>query len=465
MIKGLASLVEASPFIVVVERKYPKGVFALESAYAMLALFGEAALQLLAQPFYYIAVIFIVLQYSRQIRMERQLFAVKLHDWLSLTFKAVLTGLLIGLAISVAGAFIGAALTSSTVLWLWSIAAMLLLIRIRYLCFAYSAGIIVLLQWGTGFTALDERADWIGAMASSLASIDSVGLLLLVALLHLAEALLVRLQGDRLSTPLFLEGKRGKLVGGYMLQGFWPVPLLLLVPIAGDMAGGSSSELLPWTPLLGADWSQGWTFVALPMVIGFTEMTRSMLPRSKAKHASQGLLIYSVALAGAALAAWWQPALLPIAGAASILLHEAILWRSRLAESKRTPLFVHDARGLRILGIVPGTPAESMGLLAGETIYKANGERVCTKEELYGALAINSAFCKLEVYTMEGEPKFAQRARYSGEHHQLGVILAPDEQANYYAASGPASLLELLRGVRASNRRGSGAALEDKIQG
>jgi hypothetical protein len=425
-------------------------VLALETAMELLEMLGQAAVQLVAQPFYYIAVLFIILQYTRQIRMERQMFAVKLHNWPSLVLKALLAGLLIGLAVSVAGAFVGVTLTGESVIWLWAVAAVLMLVRIRYLCFAYSAGVIVLLQWLLGWTPLSERTDWIGSAAVSLAGIDAAGLLVLVALLHLAEAVLVRWQGDRLATPLFLEGKRGKLVGGYILQGFWPVPLLMLVPAAGS---GASSSALPWTPLFGADWSQGWSFVALPMIIGFTEMTRSLLPREKAKHAAKGLLLYSICLAGAAILAWWQPMLLPLAAIASLLLHEAIIWRSRSVEAAQSPLYVHDSRGLRILGIVPGTPAAAMGLITGEVLHKVNGMHVRTKEDLYEALVHNSAFCKLEVLNLDGELKFVQRARFAGEHHQLGVILAPDEQANYYAASGPASLLELLRSSRTANRR------------
>ncbi|MGO4692904.1 PDZ domain-containing protein [Paenibacillus sp. 2TAB26] len=430
----------------------------METAIELLEMLGQAAVQLVAQPFYYIAVLFIILQYTRQIRVERQMFAVKLHHWPSLVFKAMLTGLLIGVAVSIAGAFVGVSLTGEAVLWLWAVAAILMLIRIRYLCFAYSAGVITLLQWLFGWTTLTERTDWLGSLAVSLAGIDAVGLLVLVALLHLAEAVLVRWQGDRLSTPLFLEGKRGKLVGGYMLQGFWPVPLLMLVPTG---ASGSSMTALPWTPLFGADWSQGWSFVALPMIIGFTEMTRSLLPSEKAKHASKGLLLYSICLAGAAILAWWQPMLLPLAALVSLLLHEAIIWRSRAREAALSPLYVHDSRGLRILGIVPGTPAALMGLLTGEILHKVNGVRVRTKEDLYEALVQNSAFCKLEVLNLEGELKFVQRARFAGEHHQLGVILAPDEQANYYASAGPASLLQLLRSYHASNRRDAQAERMD----
>ncbi|MDF2662100.1 MAG: Trypsin-like serine protease, partial [Paenibacillus sp.] len=41
-------------------------------------------------------------------------------------------------------------------------------------------------------------------------------------------------------------------------------------------------------------------------------------------------------------------------------------------------------------------------------------------------------FCKLEVINTEGHSKFVQRALYSGDHHLLGVLLAPDEKVMYY---------------------------------
>ncbi|WP_238328010.1 hypothetical protein [Paenibacillus gorillae] len=103
-----------------------------------------------------------------------------------------------------------------------------------------------------------------------------------------------------------------------------------------------------------------------------------------------------------------------------------------------------------------------MGLQPGEIIAKVNGVRVYNKEDLHAALQSNSALSKLEVLNHAGEVKFVQRARYAGDHHQLGVILAPDENANYYAAAGPSSLLELLRSTRTSNRR---SVPEEKASG
>lgn len=418
----------------------------MDIVYALLRQLGQAVVQLLVQPYYYIAVLFLIFQFTRQIRLERQMFAVKLHIWPRLLGKAVVAGLVVGVILSVAGAFLGATLTSEALIWLWCAAAVLMLIRIRYLCFAYSAGLLALLQWLIGWTPAAEWSGFFGQLARSLEAVDMPGLLLLVALLHLAEALLVRTGGDKLATPLFLEGKRGKLVGGYVLQGFWPVPLLLLVP-----AGGETLQL-PWVPLLGGDWSGGWSIVALPMIIGFSEMTRSMLPPDKAKHAAKGLVLYSTGVFAFALLAAFVPETLPLAGAVSLLLHEGIIWRSRAAEASRSPLYVNDARGLRILGVVPETPAAAMQLLPGEIIHKVNGKRVRSKEELHEALHRNPAFCKLEVFNNDGELKFAQRARYAGEHHLLGVILSPDERATFYALPGPASLIQLLKRSRTTTR-------------
>jgi hypothetical protein len=158
------------------------------------------------------------------------------------------------------------------------------------------------------------------------------------------------------------------------------------------------------------------------------------------------------------LAAAWLPSLLPVAALAALLLHELLIWSSAKRESEGTPLFVHDQRGLMVLGVVPGTPAAQMGLQSGEILHKINGVRVRTKEELYEALHRNSAFCKLEVLNREGEQRFVQRSRYAGEHHQLGVILAPDDRADYYVEPSPGSFIGLLWRSRATKRRELGCS-------
>jgi predicted metalloprotease with PDZ domain len=84
-----------------------------------------------------------------------------------------------------------------------------------------------------------------------------------------------------------------------------------------------------------------------------------------------------------------------------------------------------------VLGVIPGSPAEALGITAGQTIVRVNGVRVAVKEDLHRALRQNPAYVKLELADENGEIRFMQRALYAGEHHQLGIILAPDEDVSY----------------------------------
>ncbi|QYR22133.1 PDZ domain-containing protein [Paenibacillus sp. sptzw28] len=424
----------------------------MDTALEMLSQAGSAVVQLIISPFYYLSLLLIMLQYMRQTRLERKLFHVRLHSWPKELGRTVLAGLLVGVLMSCAGLFLGVTVTGEAVLWMWGTAALLAVVRVRLLCFAYSVGLLGVLQWAVGWTTLPGSPGWIGTAASSLDRLDIPGLLLLVALMHLAEALLVRWQGDRLASPLFLAGKRGKLVGGYSLQGYWPVPMLMLVPA---VSGGAAEASLPWKTLIGdaSLWSGGWTMIGFPMVIGFSELTRTLLPKAKVRSTSQGLLVYGLVVAAAAAGAVFWPPLTLVAALCALLLHEALIIVSFFREAANSPFYVHDESGLRVLAVIPGSPAEAMGISAGEILHKVNGVSVRTKDELYAALHVNSAFCKLEVLNHEGQVKFIQRARYAGEHHQLGVVLAPDEKAGYYAESGAASLLDLIMRTRTARQR------------
>ncbi|WP_157272978.1 PDZ domain-containing protein [Paenibacillus daejeonensis] len=414
---------------------------------------GAAVLQLIMQPFFYIALGLIILIYRYQMQVEQRLFHARLHPWLLETGRSLAGGVAVGLLVSVVAAFIGVGLTPDTALWVWGTAGLLLLLRIRWLCLAYSVGLLGLLQGAVHWLDPQTLDPLATRLVASLGALDIPGLLLLVALLHVAEALLTGWQGARLASPLVLSGKRGRLVGAYRQQGYWPVPLLLVTPAAGGFQ--AADAVLPWTPLLhSGEWGGGWTIVGLPVIIGFTALTRSLLPAQKARQSARQLLLYSFLLGVvAALAAWWPP-LTVAAALCALVLHEVLTLISAWRESTRSPYYVHDGPGLRVLAVVPGSPAAELGIVTGEVLYKVNGLRVRTQAELHESLARSSAaFCKLEVLNLEGQSKFLQRARYEGEHHQLGIILAPDEYADQYAPAAQPSLWRLLRGGKPRRKR------------
>jgi hypothetical protein len=398
-----------------------------------------ALLQLLTQPFYYIAVLFIILQYRRQISLERKLYHVRLHSLINEVIRVIFWGCGAGVIASIAMAFIGIQLSGITVILLWGIALLLSFIRVRFLCFAYAAGILGLCQLILSWFSLPDawsNHSWIMAVTE----IHLPSLLALVAILHGVEALLIRLQGSRIATPIFIEGKRGKIIGGYDLQGFWPVPLMLLLPISGQGFN------LPWTPLFAMEHgAAGWMFIGFPVLIGFSEMTTSKLPARKVQASALMLAYYSFALLALAILSYFWSPLVWLAVIASIAMHEAVIWYSAWSEERQTPLYVHDERGLRILAVVPGSAAQELEIEAGEIIHRINGVRIQNKEQLHEAMGINSAFCRLEILNNEGHNKFLKRALFAGEHHELGMILAPDEKALYYMEKRQLRLMHMVK--------------------
>jgi len=402
---------------------------------------GAALLQLALNPFYYVGLFLVALLYRRQVALERKLFAVRLHATLSQFFNALLWGWIGGLIISLGVVGTGVVINLSTIIWIWAITIVLLLCRIRFACLAYAAGVIGILHAIVGAIPRISDIKLLEPITTSLGEVHPPSLLAIVALLHLVEAVLIRIHGARTATPLFVEGKRGKVIGAYHLQGFWAVPLFLVVPFSS----GIGAELLPWPMFFGGmEWNAGWTILAFPVIMGFSQMTITELPEQNARRSGYQLLGFAVVMGILSVVTEYWSMVTIIGGVLSIALHEGILIYNSKREKNGSPYFVHAPRGLKLLAVVPGSPAAMLGITRGEIIVKANGFTVHSKEELHAALRTNTAFCKLEVLNLEGQNKFMHRALFDGEHHLLGVILVPDERVPYYAEWKPFTLLSLL---------------------
>lgn len=410
---------------------------------------------LFTNPLTYLLLIIIALQWKRQVDIERKLFSARLHTVAEGLLQSVFYGVLGGLLASCLFIGLGVVFSLEPFVYLWVIALILMLFQIRYLCFAYSGAVLGLLVLLSRWFPQVGQITWLENFWTSLQEIYLPSLFILVAGLHLIEALLVYLTGGRRATPVFIQSKRGRLVGGFHLQQFWFVPLFLL------MEGGYSS-LLPlfsgW-PLFAPEPASPFTLMLLPAVLGYTEQAVSFSPEEKARQSAKGLLVYSLTLLILTLlAVYLSPHLIIAVLLCSFLGHEALFWFSAWQEKRRVPIYIHPREGLKILAVIPRSPAAKMGLQPGEVIVKVNGHRVNQRNELYQALVTNQTFCKLEVINLAGELKFAQSSLYAEDHHQLGIVLAPDQQAPYYLEAKRVSLIHLL--MQRIDRRKNQQSLE-----
>jgi len=388
-----------------------------------LRMIGGALGALLTQPFYYIFLIGVLLHYRRQGILERKLFNIRIYVYAGRVLRTVVTGIIAGLLISIVMAFIGIHIETEIIWCIGIILILLSLFRLRYAHLTMALAVLTII-----YMVLLSFPSWqptggIGSFISSIRHIDLPGLLAISVLLQLIEALLFRMQALRFSSPVVIEGKRGKPVGAYAMEAFWPVPLWLFIPSV-------SGIVLPWTPLHGAQsWIDGVSLTALPVMIGCSVLTQTHLPQAKAQRIAKRLVQSGlIMVVFAALALWWAPIAIP-AVIIAVILRECVMYFSRREETEQSPLFIRGLRGLKILDIIPYSPAAELGITAGESMYKVNGQLIHDPQSLHAALRINPAFCKLEVLNVEGESKFLQRAIYAGDHHQLGMIFAPDDQA------------------------------------
>ncbi|WP_243014470.1 PDZ domain-containing protein [Brevibacillus borstelensis] len=395
----------------------------------------------LFNPVFYVFLLFIYLHYRRQMLLERQLFAVRIQFPLQQTIRSLGMGIVGGLLISLLAAVLGVAVQIQDLWLLWGFAAVLALIRLRFLCFAYGAGLLTLFHAVAKVFPDVSSVPGIGLLWGMLVQAKPVPLLALVAIMHLIEAFLVRWNRGRDASPLFVEGQRGRIVGAYLLHSFWVTPLALFVPVE---AGSFSGSLYPGWPFF-APGAASFALLLLPSVTGFSALTQTETPAQRAGQISRQLALYAVVLLGlTALAALWMPLIL-LAAVFALIGHEGLFWLSQWQERQKAPYFIQSTRGIKVMAVLPGTPAEEIGIRPGEIIVKVNGVSVRNKEDLYPALQVNPAFCKMEVLTLDGEVKFVQCAVYSGNHHQLGIIVVPDANTRVFVDMQQASVVQLVK--------------------
>lgn len=384
---------------------------------------------IVANPIFYVALLLVFMQYWRQNSLERELFGVRVTSAFTQTGLSLLFGIFGGIVTSVLMALLGVALNPHDFLYVWALAVVLATLHVRWICFAYSGGILSLVSLVLQLIP-DFQTPWVwlNTMLYDVEHVAIIPLLALIAILHLVEALLVYVQGGTSPAPAFVQSKRGRIVGSFLLQKTW------VIPIAAFVVTGSSSDTLahpswwPLLPILGA----GLQVIPIPAVLGFSGMAISSTPHEKAQRVAAGMTIYSLILLLLAVGAVMWPWLVWVGAIFSPVAHEWLIYQQQQEESEKQPRYVRPLLGLRILAVLPGSPAAAMELKSGEVIVKANGVPVNTPFDLHFAINQNPAFVKLEVLDEQAQVRYPAKSLYDGDHHGLGLILVPDDQARQF---------------------------------
>ncbi|MFY0783670.1 PDZ domain-containing protein [Peribacillus simplex] len=245
-------------------------------------------------------------------------------------------------------------------------------------------------------------------------------LVILIGLLLIAEGFLIVGNGSKNVSPQLEVSKRGQPIGVYVSQRIWLIPMFVMIP------GGQLPVPFEWYPVF----SIGDTYLSpilLPILIGFKQKVHGTLPEQAIRAQGKKVGALGFVITALAVGGYWYPPLAIITAVLAILGREFLHYSQKALDEKLPFYFSKSKLGVQILGVIPQSPADKMGLLKGEVISKINGVVVREEEELYRALQINRAHCKLEVIDNNEQIRFVQRALFDGEHYELGILFVDDQ--------------------------------------
>ncbi|RYG74405.1 PDZ domain-containing protein [Lentibacillus lipolyticus] len=374
----------------------------------------RGAVRFFLNPLVYWTVILVALAGLKRIRRERKNFGIKLFDIFAEWRQTWLLSIGFGLFLSILAAGAGLVFSRETI-WMFAIVTILLSLSLRFTLLSpvYTIGISYFLLL---ILPLLFQNQTLGDITFS-SSANFVGLSILLALLLMAEAMLLSRSGNGQTFPELQPGRRGHWIGVHHFKKVSLIPFFVLIP------GGAITAFAPFWPYFSIN-GETYSLALVPIVIGFEHAVQGTLPKKAAGSMARSVLILAMAvlfLAVGSIYAGWLSLAAVLTG---IIGREYINYRHRLADRAKMPFFHKNGRGMKVLAVIPDTPADRLGIVAGETVTKVNGMEISDMDTFYYALQESGASFKLEIIGDNGEVRFLQSALYEEDHHELGIITA-----------------------------------------
>ncbi|WP_237740579.1 PDZ domain-containing protein [Paenisporosarcina sp. TG-14] len=373
--------------------------------------------KLFINPLFYVAILFAILLGYVRVKRERRSFRTRIL-WGWTEAKRMFSDIWIyALVLSILSIGIGLTLTTD-----WIVAYSIISILFVVL-FMYQVGSPVI----AGTLAIG--ALWIGSemdVAFSVLNFEwfpdinwisvSLPVAFIIGAAVFVEGLLIRKTGAESASPFLEKSSRGLTVASYLSKRLWMIPILVIVP------GNVIPDFFPYWPQFTLG-SESFGLVLFPIVIGFQQKAKSTLPVNLFPKIGKAVMLVGIMIISLSLVAIWLPIMAVVSLVIGALGRIGIWIYFDTKERKGNYAVAPQSLGVMIAGVLPESPADKMGLVIGECIRKVNGQSVTNEQELYEAIQINAAHCRLEVLDHQGEVRLRQHVIYRHDHHRIGLLV------------------------------------------
>ncbi|MFX4301354.1 hypothetical protein ACOJUR_03610 [Alicyclobacillus tolerans] len=387
---------------------------------------GESILEVLKyiclNPLLYIALFLIFWENYRQVQTERQLFGIRITRIGKPLLVRQLKSIAMGVIITAALLYLGCSVTQGELFWFIACSMLFSIAQLRWMNSISSITLLMILTWILKNIPNLTLRGWM----KPLLDFQSSSWMIIVSALALSQIILFLWTGSEEVSPTILRGKRGRSIGGFFLQVSSMIPIAIWTP---GLIWNLNEKTAPFY-LLKNTLSVG--VLGIPFLIGQSYRAGST-PPSQFKKLNILLSFIQFIVAGFAVymsVAVHKDFMIPISAAIIFLSMEGLFFHFRYKEKRRDAIITPISSGTRILHTLRGSLAREIGLATGETILQVNQMPVRNEYELHFAIDANPAYVKFQIVDIQGEVRMIGKPIYSGERHQLGLLILSEEDIN-----------------------------------
>ncbi|MEZ0537323.1 PDZ domain-containing protein [Caldicellulosiruptoraceae bacterium PP1] len=372
--------------------------------------------------YFWVVIIIVVFLYKREQTFENHVLG---YNRRTLSYKVVestLAGIVGGFIASLVILYTGIVIDIDSFMYLWYIALILALINPRYLCFSYAGGIISVVYLITGYPKTDVS-----------------GLMIIVAILHLIESILIAIDGYKGSIPVIINHKNG-VSGAYLIERFWPIPMMMIA-LATVLNGSITSVDISqpnWWPLFKqANIDRNAMLLLTPVVaaLGYGDIAVNNTPEIVSKKTSIELALFSITLFALSALSYKYYIFKWIAALFAPIAHETIIIIQQKLQRNGKSIFLPSHQGVKVLYVVENEIGEKLGIKPGDTILSINGATIYNENVLKDFFNEKRSYIWLTIIDKNGNKKELNYQDYKGIE-KLGILIVTnDSNVNYILES------------------------------
>ena len=177
--------------------------------------------------------------------IQKMTIGETINSPLELTLSQISLGIVAGAIVSLILSMLGIVFNeNSGIEIMFMISVLLLFLKKRFICFAYSGAVLGAISILLGVLSSSTNT-------SSYINVNILVLMTFIGVVHIVEGFLVMFDGARGAIPVF-SNREEKIVGGFAYNRYWALPIAIFIVLSSNSSSMTTFSLsMPdWWPLI-----------------------------------------------------------------------------------------------------------------------------------------------------------------------------------------------------------------------